>query len=137
MFIKKDVISQMLSLHPLLRLKNHVSNKGNNSKKEFEMKSATSRLQLNKKWTPSGIFQRFCLVFKLFCLNGLLYRNLSRISRICIFRNTFPRLLLVKRNLIFQHAPFSNSSTIFCHALLFISFLWKCEWDLSYRTGNW
>ena len=73
----------------------------------------------NEKWTPSGIFQRFCLVFKLFCLNGLLYWNFSRISRICIFRNTFPRLLLVQinpifqysvqTNLIFQHSPFSNS----------------------------
>ena len=74
-----------------------------------------------------------------FCLNEFLYRYFSRISRICIFRNTFSWLLLVQTDLIFQHSPFSNSrsSVTFCHALLFISSLWKCEWDLSHRTGNW
>ena len=39
----------------------------------------------NKKWTPSSIFRGFCLDFKLFCLNELLYRYFSRVSRICIF----------------------------------------------------
>ena len=94
----------------------------------------------NKKWTPSGIFQGFCHDFKLFCLNELLYKYFSRISRICIFMNTFRRLLLLQTNLIFLHSPFLNSrsSATFCHVLLFIiSLLWKCSWDLSYRTGNW
>ena len=102
-------------------------------KKSLKRRVAILAYNFNKKWTPTGIFQGFCLDFKLFCLNELFYRYFSRVSRICISRNTCLRLLLVQANLIFQDSPFSysRSSATFCHGLLFISFLWKCEWDLS------